>query len=299
MKIYVVTNCTAEGNYTPSIFISEEKAKGWVVELAVNLIRSYSKRDLSNISDKDIIKWAFEDKDTPGWTLISICENEFFIGYGNELFNKVCLHELELELSEEQLKEVERNAINKYLECEQDFDSDFWKNPEHFNLYQEAMKEQLDKCDADRYVHLYNVLGVNIGLDKFRIIDSDMWNGAGGSLDILDIDRVKKNEEWHALKEILKDENIEVLKLSMDEAYAEIENFRDKLGEMFLDIFNEEDNCTLEMAKGIIAAFEKCETQRDYDIANTMLRGICGFGLDHIIEEIRKRDTEGFVWESV
>ena len=297
MKIYVVTNCTAEGNYTPSIFTSEEKAKGWIIELAASIVRNCAKGILPDMPDEELLIWAVEDEDTPGWTEILFSNNEFFIEYGDEGFNKVCLHELEL--SEEQLSEAARNTLNEYFECAQNFDADFWKDPEHFRMYQESIEEQLDKCDADRYVHLYDVLGINVGIENFRKIDADMWNGIGGSLDILEIDREKENEEWQALKEILKDENIEVLKLSMDEAYAEIENFRDKLGEMFLDIFNEEDNCTLEMAKGIIAAFEKCESQRDYDIANTMLRGICGFGLDHIIEEIRRRDAEGFVWESV
>lgn len=297
MKIYVVTNCTAEGNYTPSIFTSEEKARGWVVELAVNLIRNCAKKDLYFMSDEEVLNWAISVEEDERWAELNFNESKFFIEYEDENFNKVELHELEI--SEEQLSEATRNTLNEYFECAQNFDADFWKDPEHFRMYQESIKEQLDKCDADRYVHLYDVLGINVGIENFRKIDADMWNGIGGNLDILEIDREKENEEWQVLKEILKDENIEVLKLSMDEAYAKIENFRDKLGEMFLDIFNEEDNCTLEMAKGIIAAFEKCETQRDYDIANTMLRGICGFGLDHIIEEIRRRDAEGFVWESV
>ena len=60
-------------------------------------------------------------------------------------------------------------------------------------------------------------------------------------------------------------------------------------------IFPQEDNgkCVVSIVVG------SAGYQRDYDIANTMLRGICGYGLDHIIEEIRKRDAEGFVWESV
>lgn len=297
MKVYVVTNCTAGGNYTPSIFTSEEKAKGWIVELAVNLIRDCAKKDLYFMSDDEVLSWAISVEEDERWAELNFNESRFFIEYEDENFNKVKLHELEL--SEEQLSEASRNTLNEYFECVQDFDADFWKDPEHFKMYQESIREQLDRCDADRYVHLYDILGVNVGMENFRKIDADMWNGIGGSLDILDIDRAKKNEEWQALKEILKDENIEVLKLSMDEAYEEIDDFRDKLGEMFLDIFNEVDNNTLEIAKGIIAAFEKCETQRDYDIANTMLRGICGYGLDHIIEEIRKRDAEGFVWKSV
>lgn len=297
MKVYVVTNCTAGGNYTPSIFTSEEKAKGWIVELTVNLIRDCAKKDLYFMSDDEVLSWAISVEEDERWAELNFNESRFFIEYEDENFNKVKLHELEL--SEEQLSEASRNTLNEYFECVQDFDADFWKDPEHFKMYQESIREQLDRCDADRYVHLYDILGVNVGMENFRKIDADMWNGIGGSLDILDIDRAKKNEEWQALKEILKDENIEVLKLSMDEAYEEIDDFRDKLGEMFLDIFNEVDNNTLEIAKGIIAAFEKCETQRDYDIANTMLRGICGYGLDHIIEEIRKRDAEGFVWKSV
>lgn len=296
MKIYVVTNYTSSGNHIHTLCTSKSSAKKWMNYLSANIIRDYfPELELADMADDEVVEWVISNKKLP--KQVASDENSFLISLTAHSYIKIEI--TEKELTDEQLKEAERNTLNEYFECVQDFNTDFWKDPEHFKMYQESIREQLDRCDADRYVHLSHVLGINVGMENFRKIDADMWNGIGGSLDILDIDREKKNEEWQVLKEILKDENIEVLKLSMDEAYEEIDDFRDKLGEMFLDIFNEVDNNTLEMAKGIIAAFEKCETQRDYDIANTMLRGICGYGLDHIIEEIRKRDAEGFVWEIV
>lgn len=84
-----------------------------------------------------------------------------------------------------------------------------------------------------------------------------------------------------------------------DQAYLEIEDFRDKLGEQFCDFFNEEDNNTYEMGKSIISAIEKCETEREYEIADAMVIAVCGYSISSIIEKMLERDASGYVWESV
>ena len=87
-------------------------------------------------------------------------------------------------------------------------------------------------------------------------------------------------------------------KEEFNEAYIGIDNFRDKLGEMFLDFFNEEDNSTYEIAKSIIAVIDTCETERDFEIADRMVTAICGYSLDSIIDNIKERDEDDYIWES-
>lgn len=81
----------------------------------------------------------------------------------------------------------------------------------------------------------------------------------------------------------------------MNRAYREIEDFRDKLGETFFDVFMEEDNNNYEVAKSIIHVFDMCETERDAEIADKMLIAICGYSLEALINKIREneeKDTE-------
>lgn len=47
-------------------------------------------------------------------------------------------------------------------------------------------------------------------------------------------------------------------------AEKEIENFEDKLGENFYDAFQEDDNLTIDMARGILHAFSDCKTEREF-----------------------------------
>ena len=85
---------------------------------------------------------------------------------------------------------------------------------------------------------------------------------------------------------------------SLDKAYVEIKNFRDKLGEIFYDAVQEEDNTTYEIAKGIISVFSSCETQKDFDIADSMLTAVCGWNFESFVERIKERDNSGYCWKS-
>lgn len=88
-------------------------------------------------------------------------------------------------------------------------------------------------------------------------------------------------------------------KETLNKAYAEIEHFRDKLGENFYDAIQEDDNSTYEMAKGIISVFSSmCNSEKEFDIANAMLIAICGYSFETLVERIKKLDAEGYVWES-
>ena len=86
---------------------------------------------------------------------------------------------------------------------------------------------------------------------------------------------------------------------TLNTAYAEIPDFKDKLGEAFFDAIMEEDNTSYEMAKGIINVFSECNTQRDFELANHMLMAICGYSFESLTEKIKKLDADGYQWESV
>lgn len=87
-------------------------------------------------------------------------------------------------------------------------------------------------------------------------------------------------------------------KEAINTAYAEIGNFRDKLGETFFDAVMEDDNTTYEMTRGIIGTFGNCQTDREFEIADQMLSGICGYNFESLVERIKERDASGYAWES-
>lgn len=92
---------------------------------------------------------------------------------------------------------------------------------------------------------------------------------------------------------------LSVNKEVINKATAEIENFRDKLGEIVLDAIMEDDNSSLDMARGILRIFATCNTQREFEIANDMLTGICGYSFETLVERIRELDREHHCWESI
>lgn len=92
---------------------------------------------------------------------------------------------------------------------------------------------------------------------------------------------------------------LSVNKEMINKATAEIENFRDKLGEIVLDAIMEDDNSSLDMARGILGTFATCDTQREFEIANDMLTGICGYSFETLVERIRELDREHHCWESI
>jgi len=84
----------------------------------------------------------------------------------------------------------------------------------------------------------------------------------------------------------------------INDAYSNIENFRDKLGEVFYDEFMKDDNSTYEISKSIINTFGRCQTERDFEIADAMLIAVCGWSFETLLEKIKERDTNGFAWTS-
>lgn len=84
----------------------------------------------------------------------------------------------------------------------------------------------------------------------------------------------------------------------LNDAYVRIENFRDKLGEVFVDAFMEDDNSSYEISKSVIAVFDNCKTDREFEVADHMLTAVCGYGIETLISKIEELDANGHVWES-
>ena len=78
----------------------------------------------------------------------------------------------------------------------------------------------------------------------------------------------------------------------LNHAYENIEDFCSKLGEIFYELFIEEDNGTYQIAKSIISVFDICKTERDIEIADSMLIAICGYGIDSLITKIAWKEAE-------
>lgn len=56
------------------------------------------------------------------------------------------------------------------------------------------------------------------------------------------------------------------------------------MGENFYDAFQEDDNLTIDMARDILHAFSDCKTEREFQVANNMLTGACGYSIQTLIE---------------
>lgn len=56
---------------------------------------------------------------------------------------------------------------------------------------------------------------------------------------------------------------------------------------------------TRDVARGILRTFATCNTQREFEIANDMLTGICGYSFETLVERIRELDREHHCWESI
>ena len=96
----------------------------------------------------------------------------------------------------------QKRILNEYLESEQDFNDDFWKDEMHIKLYLKAKRVKLHYLDADRYVYLYDLLGYDIGIKKFRKINSDMWEKY--NMELFEAYKEKNNEEWQIICQMIE-----------------------------------------------------------------------------------------------
>lgn len=78
-----------------------------------------------------------------------------------------------------------------------------------------------------------------------------------------------------------------------------MENVKEKLGETIYGCIQEETNFTRDIGKYALNVIMECTTQRELNIANNMLIAITGCCIEYIMEEIEKRDRDGYFWESI
>lgn len=102
------------------------------------------------------------------------------------------------------MKVSEQELLNSYFGTAQDWNKEYWQDSNRAKLYMTAYEDGMDVCDADRYVHLYNLLGRDIGIENFKKLDSYMWNEVGS--DILEADKETNNNEWQKIVAFIEKE---------------------------------------------------------------------------------------------
>lgn len=81
--------------------------------------------------------------------------------------------------------------------------------------------------------------------------------------------------------------------------YEEIDYLEEKVGETLFDFIMEEDNYTSDMGYALVSAIRLCVSDRDFQIANSVLSACCGYDFNSIIEEVKSRDNAGYSWNSL
>lgn len=91
--MYIVTNCTPQGNYTPVVTETLEEAKAWMVECTAGNIRAAygnGRTDLFTMTDEEVLAWAEENADC------NIYDEQTEIYYGDDAFNIMEIFEVEV-----------------------------------------------------------------------------------------------------------------------------------------------------------------------------------------------------------
>lgn len=85
-------------------------------------------------------------------------------------------------------------------------------------------------------------------------------------------------------------------KKELKKVVSRTKDFIPKLGEVFYDAIQEDDNYTCDMAKGVINVINMCSTPEEFSIADTMLIAICGYSIETLVEEIKDRNKKHYHW---
>ena len=99
--MFIITNCTASGNYTPSKAETYEEAYAWMVECTAENIRNAYKYEFDGdtepdsiwkLSDKEVIAWAKENADMYAF---NITDNFSYVEYSDGNFNEMQIFDLD------------------------------------------------------------------------------------------------------------------------------------------------------------------------------------------------------------
>ena len=89
--MYIITNITTVGEYTPSKANTLEEAKTWLLECTADNIRAWKDDLPSEMTDEEVIEWATEN----------LCESEFkfteyssYIEYDDHSYNRMQIYNL-------------------------------------------------------------------------------------------------------------------------------------------------------------------------------------------------------------
>lgn len=89
--MYIITNTTSTGEYTPIKAKSLKKSKKIMLEMMADNIRGYRSdvAKLEKMSDKKVVKWAKKHLED-----FIFNDKESFISYDDETFNKMQIYNL-------------------------------------------------------------------------------------------------------------------------------------------------------------------------------------------------------------
>ena len=93
--MYIITNTTMGGEYTPSKAETLEEARRWLLECTANNIRAWKgdeEKSLSNMTNEEVIEWAEEN--------FSLCDFSFSpdsseIWYDDNSYNIMNIYNLD------------------------------------------------------------------------------------------------------------------------------------------------------------------------------------------------------------
>lgn len=79
---------------------------------------------------------------------------------------------------------------------------------------------------------------------------------------------------------------------AFNQAIEQVDNLREELGNAIYDAFQEEDNYPHEIAKHVINTFFMCQTEQEFEIADSMLTAVCGWNFETLINKIQQQYLE-------
>ena len=90
--MYIITNTTAVGEYTPSKANSLEEAKAWMLECTADNIRACQEDELprEDMTDEEVIEWAEDNLDEFKFT-----ETSSYIEYDDGSYNSMNIYNLD------------------------------------------------------------------------------------------------------------------------------------------------------------------------------------------------------------
>ena len=92
--MYIITNTTATGEYTPSKANTLEEAKAWLLECTAYNIRAWQGDELPSVdmTDEEVIEWA---KDNLVESEFKFTEDSSYIEYDDGSYNRMQIYNLD------------------------------------------------------------------------------------------------------------------------------------------------------------------------------------------------------------